>query len=101
MLAGECGWYQLDKLRAIVVLQVLQNGRSYFIWGTGTEKPQIRHVRVDVARPLGRVLGLSKPTFFYWDNVGFAPPDSVLQRPKPCPPSVFLALRELVGIVGA
>jgi hypothetical protein len=75
-----------DRLRALV------------LFGTGTSRPDLRHVEVQPATAAGRAIGLEKPTYFYDCNSTLCWADKVERRGVRCPPAVLNELRALIGL---
>jgi hypothetical protein len=84
-----------------VVLRLIdRDGRQFaFVpWGTGTLRPDRRHVAVNHREAAGIALELEKPTYFYPGNVWIGPADLLEPRRAGCPPELMKALRALFGL---
>ena len=92
-------WIDLGgKYRLAVVLHV-EADIATVIAVTGTERNWIPHVRVARKSPAGRALRLTKPTYFYADNVIQWPLSRPVQfaQGRRCVPELFDALNRLVA----
>ena len=84
-----------------VVLRLIdRDGRlfAFVPWGTGTLRPDRRHVAVDHRAAAGVSLELEKPTYFYAGNVWIGPAAQLEPRRSSCPPELMNALRGLFGL---
>jgi len=84
-----------------VVLRVIDRDGvpfGFVPWGTGTLRPDRRHVAVDHRESAGIALDLSKPTYFYPGNVWIGPVARLERGPATYPPELVRALRSLFGL---
>jgi hypothetical protein len=81
------------------VLRIIERGiqrRAFVAWGTGTFRPEKRHVAVLPGAPAYVALELSKPTYFYPGNVHLCPPTDLEVRGS-CTPKLLIELQRLFG----
>lgn len=81
-----------------VVLRLLPGDRAFVLFGTGTARPELAHVLVRPRTAPGTALRLEKDTYFYKGNCTVCGVDKLEPLGVTCPPSLMIALRQLVGL---
>lgn len=90
MNRGDLAWVDADKRRPAIILRV-SDDQVTVIYGTGTVRLEWGHVCVQPNSRAGKVLKLSKPTYFYVRNVLLVPRTMVATCGS-CPLRVFMEL---------
>lgn len=101
---GDCVWVQADKYRPAIVVRKMpardgdpdQSDRWLVVVGTGTQR-QEACLAIGPNSHTGRVLGLSKPTYFYRGGVSFPREAAVTSNCGRCLPSELYRVEEIIG----
>jgi hypothetical protein len=88
-------WVEVDKVRPGVVIHVAGELIRVLV-GTGTQRPYVAYVMISERSIEGKILRLSKPTFFYGMNERAVRRAALKRVCGRCRPTVFAELRKLV-----
>ncbi len=84
----------------VVLRRLTRDGQDmlYVPWGTGTDRPDLKSVKVEPQTAYGVALELEKVTYFYTGNVVVYPEAKVELRRTSCPPGLLVQLKALYGL---